>query len=95
MLIGSSSEINSETGYQYIEYSKPSEAPSELPSYLHYVYFSIFDYYHLQMPNQKYVYRTFELSESALNQSNLVNYEFLFTKEDVRALQGMHVITPF
>ena len=47
------------------------------------------------MPNQKYVYRTFELSESALNQSNLVNYEFLFTKEDVRALQGMHVITPF
>ena len=95
MLIGSSSQINSETGYHYLEYPKPSEAPIGLPTPLHPLFFGIYDYFHLQKPNQKYVYKTFELSESDLNQSNLVNYELLFTEDDIRALQGMQVIIQF
>ena len=95
MLIGSSSQTNSETGYHYLEYSKPSEAPSGLPTALHLLYFGIFDYFHLQMPTPTQVYRTFELSETALDEFNLANYESLFTKEDIKALQGMHVIKQF
>ena len=92
MLIGSSSQINSETGYHYLEYSKPSEAPSGLPTALHLLYYGIFDYFHLQMPTPTQVYRTFELSESDLNSQNK---EELFTKEDIKALQGMQVIIQF
>ena len=92
MLIGSSSQTNSETGYHYLEYSKPSEAPSGLSPALYPLYFGVFDYFHLQKPILTKVYRTFELSESDLNSQNK---EELFTKEDIKALQGMQVIIQF